>query len=55
MNDIEKAKNGLAYIDIPLNQSSVLDVNENIVECYTGFIADRLAKYEDLEEEREAK
>ena len=47
----KRAKNGLAYIDIPLNQSSVLDANENIVECYTGFIADRLAEYEDLEEQ----
>ena len=48
MNRLTKrAKNGLAYIDIPLNQSSVLDTNENIVECYTGFIADRLAAYED--------
>ncbi len=50
----KRAKDGLAYSDIPLNQSSVLDVNENIVECYTGFIADRLADYEDtgLEPER---
>ena len=48
MNRLTKrAKNGLAYIDIPLNQSSVLDANENIVKCYTGFIADRLAAYED--------
>ena len=48
MNRLTKrAKNGLAYSDIPLNQSSVLDVNENIVECYTGFIAERLAAYED--------
>ena len=48
MNRLTKrAKDGLAYSDIPLNQSSVLDVNENIVECYTGFIAERLAAYED--------
>ena len=48
MNRLTKrAKNGLAYSDIPLNQSSVLDANENIIECYTGFIAERLAAYED--------
>lgn len=47
----KRAKNGLAYLEIPLNQSSVIDKDGYIVGCCTGFIADRLAEYEDLEEQ----
>lgn len=41
-------KDGLAYTVIPLNTSHVYDdVNQQIHACYTGFVADRLAAYED--------
>ena len=39
----ERNRNGIAFSRIPLNASRLLDVEY----CYTGFIADRLAEYED--------
>lgn len=48
MNRLTKrTKGGIAYTEIPLNQSSVIDKDGYIVGCRTGFIADRLAAYED--------
>lgn len=47
-------KDGLAYTVIPLNTSCVFDdINQQFHACYTGFIADRLASYEDTELEPE--
>jgi len=41
-------KDGLAYTVIPLNTSCVYDdINQQFHACYTGFVADRLAAYED--------
>ena len=39
----ERNRDGIAFSRIPLNASRLLDVEY----CYTGFIADRLAEYED--------
>ena len=54
MNRLTKrTKGGIAYTEIPLNQSSVIDKDGYIVGCRTGFIADRLAAYEDTRLEPE--
>ena len=42
---------GLAYTKIPLNESYVLlEEGEDAEQCFTGFVADRLAEYEDADE-----
>lgn len=40
----ERNREGIAFLRIPLNESRLLDVEY----CYTGFVADRLAEYEDI-------
>lgn len=41
-------KDGLAYTEIALNTSCIYDdVKQRFHACHTGFIADRLAAYED--------
>jgi hypothetical protein len=42
----ERTSDGIAYTKIPLNESHL---NKRVVieQCFTGFVADRLAAYED--------
>ena len=42
----ERTSDGIAYTKIPLNESH-LNKRGVIEQCFTGFVADRLAAYED--------
>jgi hypothetical protein len=43
----ERTSDGIAYTKIPLNESH-LNKRGVIEQCFTGFVADRLAAYEDI-------
>jgi hypothetical protein len=34
----KKAKNGLAYVEIPMNYGAIIDKHENLVWCHSGTI-----------------
>lgn len=45
----ERTSDGIAYTKIPLNESHLNKLNKRgvIEQCFTGFVADHLAAYED--------